>query len=397
MEEKINIFLQDKLKRENQREVTAIDANKWLEAVGLLKDNHQRPGSPLRKLLRSGRIRGAKQKPDRPYGRWFIKRVEEGDGESEITTDEKIRNDIYPRLVDTPLWTREGHIDVLINECYKAMEQKLGKKSDFINYLNKIERPEDAELLIDVLSFYNKAKNYAEDTFIKVIMMISCIEKIAVEKHMFFQDWLLKYEPVVKERVEKILIGTHDLHNDFKKLVSELKDEYNKEYGSSRKVRTFLSTHLTEDEKINLIRCFRLKHTSRAHRFSKRMEPGYKDIETIEDLKKTGRFSVNEALMPSCYSWESCYVDYGQCCPEIYCTLRGNKSLDETLKEIIDVIYGMRSKFVHNAKMFNLPKKDVFSVLDVYMDKGVSIEMKIEAFEEMFENCLKRFFNKKLK
>ena len=41
----------------------------------LLADRKDRPGQPLRKLLRGGLIVGAEQRPRRPYGRWRIHRA----------------------------------------------------------------------------------------------------------------------------------------------------------------------------------------------------------------------------------------------------------------------------------------------------------------------------------
>lgn len=70
--DKINEFLQDKLKKENKREVTAVEAAKWLDRAGLLKDSESRRGKPLRDLLRSGKITGQRQESN---SRWYIDRV----------------------------------------------------------------------------------------------------------------------------------------------------------------------------------------------------------------------------------------------------------------------------------------------------------------------------------
>ena len=70
--DKINEFLQDKLKKDNKREVTAVEAAKWLDRAGLLKDSESRRGKPLRDLLRAGKITGQRQESN---SRWFIDRV----------------------------------------------------------------------------------------------------------------------------------------------------------------------------------------------------------------------------------------------------------------------------------------------------------------------------------
>lgn len=51
--------------RNNQIDITPVDANKILAQAGLLSDSKDRPGSPLRKLLRDGKIPHADQIGDK--------------------------------------------------------------------------------------------------------------------------------------------------------------------------------------------------------------------------------------------------------------------------------------------------------------------------------------------
>lgn len=66
----INRYLAQRLMDENSDEIDLITAAKWLNDQGVLKDSLQRPGLPLRKLLRAGKINGAFQYPNR---RWVIR------------------------------------------------------------------------------------------------------------------------------------------------------------------------------------------------------------------------------------------------------------------------------------------------------------------------------------
>lgn len=72
----INAHLQSRLLAESREEVNAVEAARWLDEQGLLADRNDRPGLPLRRLLRKGLIDGAEQRPRRPYGRWRIQRIE---------------------------------------------------------------------------------------------------------------------------------------------------------------------------------------------------------------------------------------------------------------------------------------------------------------------------------
>lgn len=66
---RINLFLQNELRRRDRNEVPAVEAARWLHDAGLLRDSPVRPGLPLRDLLRAGLIEGQRQEPNR---RWFI-------------------------------------------------------------------------------------------------------------------------------------------------------------------------------------------------------------------------------------------------------------------------------------------------------------------------------------
>lgn len=69
----ISKFIQTELKRKNMLVVSAVDAAKWLDNAGLLKDSFSRPGKPLRDLLRNRKIVGQKQFSNK---RWFIENID---------------------------------------------------------------------------------------------------------------------------------------------------------------------------------------------------------------------------------------------------------------------------------------------------------------------------------
>lgn len=71
----INGFLQHQLRLRQLCKVAAVEAARWLDASGLLKDNASRPGLPLRDMLRAGEIEAAIQRPAGSHGRWFVGRA----------------------------------------------------------------------------------------------------------------------------------------------------------------------------------------------------------------------------------------------------------------------------------------------------------------------------------
>ena len=69
----INDFLQTRLAANGLSErVRAVEAARWLDEAGLLADSADRPGLPLRNMLRAGEIIGSDQRPPQDHGRWFI-------------------------------------------------------------------------------------------------------------------------------------------------------------------------------------------------------------------------------------------------------------------------------------------------------------------------------------
>ena len=72
----INTYLQAELVRRGKTAVTAVEAAKWLDEAGLLRDQPNRPGLPLRKMLRDGLISNSRQVPPQKNGNWFVVRAE---------------------------------------------------------------------------------------------------------------------------------------------------------------------------------------------------------------------------------------------------------------------------------------------------------------------------------
>ncbi len=82
--ELISAFLQKRLAVLERDVITAVEAAQWLETAGLLTNSQHRPGLPLRKLLRAGRIRGQRQEPN---GRWYIDLVAQNRSDEEVRRD----------------------------------------------------------------------------------------------------------------------------------------------------------------------------------------------------------------------------------------------------------------------------------------------------------------------
>jgi excisionase family DNA binding protein len=121
----INRFLQNKLDELNMHEVNAVTAAQWLEETGILNDSVHRPGLPLRRYLRSGKISSAYQYPNR---RWVIRRGRKENVYSIREAAEKLgltEQAIYKRIErDNIKYEKLGERSFVIPESEITKEQK---------------------------------------------------------------------------------------------------------------------------------------------------------------------------------------------------------------------------------------------------------------------------------
>ena len=150
----------------------------------------------------------------------------------------------------------------------------------------------------------------------RLIMMASIVELLnSKEDFVRFDEWI-EQEGKDEELRSK---GVNIWH------------EYNRIHGSAEKFRTFFKEFLTKEEKTKLMKSVQFY------------------------LKEE-----NEFFPLFCFKGAECNVNHSYCtfdsnkerCPAYISTKRINRGI----KECTDFLYTMRSKFVHEAKLFLLPK-----------------------------------------
>lgn len=121
----INRYLQNKLDELNLHEVNAVTAARWLGESGVLKDSIHRPGLPLRRYLRSGKISSAYQYPNR---RWVIRRSQKENVYSVKEAADKLgltEHAIYKRIErELIIYEKLGERSFVIPESEIIKEQK---------------------------------------------------------------------------------------------------------------------------------------------------------------------------------------------------------------------------------------------------------------------------------
>lgn len=307
----------------------------------------------------------------------------------------KLRNDLFPQMIEF-FESKEKTIERWADEAFEAFSSKFSSKEEFIKYMNSLKNPRDAELFIRIGHFYLVAKKYQQASYVKFIMIISIIEKIANKEKEFqeFYDWIEGQDAKINELLPKL--KAIDV-NVFKDIIRKLKENYFQEFGSRRNVLAFFRIHLTQEDKIKLIRSVEVDRRGTVERYSERIPAILRHVggkaTTIEELKEKG-FNVKKHFVPYCYNWKQCYFEYGQCVPSLGCLLKDDESLlDKTLKKVVDDLYQMRSDFVHDATITPLNEKDAIFTLGTSRKKPVLIKLTVEDLERMFEKALKHYFD----
>jgi len=292
---------------------------------------------------------------------------------------------------------RKETINRWVDEAFSALGSIFSSRDDFVEYLNSLRNYEDAELLIRISQFYLVAKKYQPESYVKLIMIISAIEKLINRENRFqeFHRWVQKQDL----KIQQLLSATNAIDAPkFKKIIQNLAEEYFQVFGSQRNVLAFFSNYFESDDKMKLARSMRANWVDTVAGYSERFDYCKQVMKSpvfsAKELEKYG-FGVGKHLMPYCYDWRKCYASYGGCDPSIGCLLAEDESLqNKTLKKVVGLIYQMRNDFVHNALITPLNEKKSVFTLGRVGGRNVSIELTTEELESMFEKALKSYFDR---
>jgi hypothetical protein len=319
----------------------------------------------------------------------------------------KIRKDIFPRM-SSLLGSREKAVNAWVNEAFGAISAQFNSRDHFVEYINSLKDPETAELFVRICQFYRIAKEYQPKSYVKLIMVISAVERLMSREKQYeeFCFWIEKQESKIAKKLSAV--GSIN-EKDFMKIIRFLRDEiYFKIYGSQRNVVDFFQNHLSIEDKITLIKAIRSNRTKTLPKFSLReyqiLSKTSPTPRTIDEASQNTGIRIEERFMPRCYDWKQCQIDYGSCLVAD-CMLRKAENkplLDDTLKKVIaHDIYQIRNDFIHSARITPLNEEDSdgFSSIGVFgvigtKRKPIHIELTSEELQEIFERGLKDYFDR---
>jgi hypothetical protein len=289
--------------------------------------------------------------------------------------------------------SKEKEIESWVDEACIALSSLFKTREDFVDYLNSFENPKDAELLLRVCQFYFVSKKHQPQSYVKLIMIISAIEKLANKEKEFqeFCDWIQGR----KKEIEALLPKSEIVDvTRFMGIINTLEETYFQEFGSRRNVYDFLNDHLTSGDKVRLIRSIKSRRIEviPRHRYVRMM--GLDKFRSIDEAKVKLPIKVEKHFVSHCYDFRKCSYAFTDCEPDLDCLLEEDPVFrDKTLKKVVDDIYRIRSDFVHDAIITPLNEKSSMFLLGTIGKKAAFIELTAEDLENMFENALKHYFD----
>ena len=302
-----------------------------------------------------------------------------------------------------PKKKRTKLVEYKIKKCFNALRDNLfSSEEEFIGYVNSMKDPKDAELFLDLCEFYSTFKELKGYPYIKLIAIISIIDKLNARKVKFkpFKDWVLSKEGgnYIKEYLSKVSVN--DEVKKFKEVFKKLREKHGEIFGSQRSVIKFFENYCSVNDQVKLIRAFKFKRTAVVERYSQNYTWCPSDVRSIEDLQKKYRnqYKVEKRYMPECYDWRYCWVE-GRTCNSSKCRLIENHHYrKEILGKIVSFIYQMRNDFIHGAKIPPIIKRpqevDTLTIAGKIGDEYGIINLSIEDIQEIFERGFKKYFDK---
>jgi hypothetical protein len=293
---------------------------------------------------------------------------------------------------------RQDKLWVFVNEGYQGISSQFKSENELVAYINSFTDAETAELFIEICKFYAVAKKHQQSSTVKLIMIFSIIEKLIIREKGWkeFHSWIFHQRPLIQEHIDNAKKMDQKV---FLKIIEDLKEQYFKEYGSQRNVVEFFKKYVTPEDQFKLIKAFRANYAKVIeNNWSQDLTP----FETIEQASATTKMPIEERMMPYCFNWKKCLVDYGDCDHSDTCELNNKLLLEETLKKVVNDIYQLRNDFVHSASITPLNEYDasdaknsagfVVSVIGS-KDKPIIISITIQEFERIFEQAIKKYFD----
>lgn len=312
-----------------------------------------------------------------------------------------IPDDLYP----IPPFDRISPIITeYMDETCKLFADDFPSINELSEYLSQLSSPRDAENFIEVghSLFRLRAE---KDTTVRLILLISYVEKIISSPFNNIQSWFMSKNSEVNHIFDLIGDNIRNSSNEeIKKIInSELIEKFNQKYGITNSFADFIEKNTTQDEQFRLIINFNFEKERVPINFSSR-DSNSPNVNSIDELIQIGN-PVQKTHVPKCYNWRMCKISSLSCLPDEGCVIKENaEEFKKTIRSLAKIIYSMRSEAVHKGSNKSIiaqrstPTPGSSAVFSYIMVKGKSalVLLSFDELQSIFENAIKRFFDKKL-
>jgi hypothetical protein len=276
--------------------------------------------------------------------------------------------------------------EVCVDRASNLFRKEFPTRDDIVRHVNSFRKSSDAEDFLSLSSFVSMARCSKQD-IVSLIMLISVAERLS-EDGIDFKDWIIS-EGARTVLENKGLFPITDFEK-WKEARETLYSTYREKHGSQRAFLAFLEKHLTDNQKIEVVKGIRTKG-------DESLEKLYEKDET----KSVSKGLPSDHLVPQCFSYKTCWTGH-ECCPAPgNCRLKSDPCLlSQEFKRTIHLLYDVRSKFVHAAFWgASPPRKDLFPagitgfIKKKRRLKSIGIGLSYDTFEEFVLSAMKEHFD----
>jgi len=225
---------------------------------------------------------------------------------------------------------KENMIEMKKKDFFIAFQGYFKDRADFDSCLKSLK--EDEDRIIELGFFYNLVTNEIGHAGITLISLFSIMEAVSKERFQPFDQWLLS-----KIKQDKSISFPMADQGNFKETILSYQKEYFKKHGSAEKVQKFINQYFSLEDKIVLIKSFKVKDKS----------IGFESL-----------------------------------------------SFERQVKEIVKMLYNERNAFVHQGRFPQLTDRQG-KMIGYFKVKNkntcVSINIAINTIQKMFEKAFIKF------
>ena len=297
-----------------------------------------------------------------------------------------VRADLFDHMMSISVTMDQKRIE-FVTDCQAAFPAQFPSFEDAARYVNSLDTKATAELFCEMARFYRVSKQNVTIEVLQLTMILTIIERI--QSHG--REFVALYDYLSRQNVAPLVTGPIASVNELMRLLETIKQNYSAAHGATRGVVDFFQTYASDADKILLAKSMKTQDAEHLVGSSSRVDPRLAGAATFAAAVALG-FPSHQGNLPRCYNWKNCYIEYGDCHPDVGCDLTTDApKMALTIKKLVQLLYAWRSKFDHDAKI--PPISDAPFIAET-ADGLIVNDLTIDLFRGIFERTFKAYFDR---